>query len=236
MISFPPLVIGFKTTMTLSRSFLNGALAIAGITAAFGFATKAQAFTVSDLINLGSTGVLVSDKLFYDFVIPTGTGLFDLTDAVDIVENLGSFDIDFRTAGGTNGALTAPGQIKYKVKIVSPFINVFQTASIQSNTTLGGGTKVATRKMTATPGNLSPSTLTATNNGSDSGSFLTAAQLINVTDSWSFTGSGAKNSLSSLGANFTQDPELPTVPEPSAVLGLLALGLCGGLVGRQKKG
>ena len=90
--------------------------------------------------------------------------------------------------------------------------------------------------MTATPGNLSPSTLTAINNGSEEGLFLTAAKLINVTDSWSFSGSGAKNSLITLGANFTQDPDLPTTPEPSAVLGLLALGLCGGLVGRQKKG
>ena len=220
--------------MTLSRSFLNGALAIAGITAAFGFATKAQAFTVSQLINAGSTGVQVGDKLFSDFMIPTGTNLFDLTDTVNIDDNGGSFDIDFRASGGLSSSISAAGTIKYKVTIVAPFTNTFDMVDIQSSTT-GGALpgKTATRTFTST-GGLSPSPLTAINNGTDGGTFLLSPSSISVEDSWSFTGTGGRNSLTSIATSFVQDPPLPAVPEPSAVLGLLALGLCGASVGRKK--
>ena len=220
--------------MTLSRSFLNGALAISAITAAFGFATEAQAFTVGELIDAGSTGVTVSDKRFYDFVIPNSTtGLFDLDDTVNIDDNGGSFDIDFRASGGTlGGSITAAGTILYKVEIISPFINEFKEVMIQNNVT-GGSLpgKTATRTYTATG---LPSTLTATNNGSDSGMFQNGPKLISVVDSWSFTGTGSRNSLTSIAANYIQNPERPTTPEPSAVLGVLALGLCGTLAARKK--
>lgn len=237
--NFCPLVIGFKTTMTLSRSFLNGALAIAGITAAFGFATEAQAASLGPDFN-GTVGqvtgsgfsVQVGDKLFSDFVVPTGNGQFQAGDAVNIIDNLPSFTVEFNP--GTTGAnnLSVAGTLSYKVTIVNPFINVFE--SFQTQTSAGGGTgRTAFRNTTVS--SLVPSTLTTTNSGqSVVGLFPSGPKTISVSDSWSF-GTGTARNITLLQSFIDQDPDDPTIPEPSAVLGLLALGLCGTLVGRQKK-
>jgi len=238
--NFSPLVIGFKTTMTLFRTFLNGALAIAGITAAFGFATEAQAasFNLPDSFEgnvgqlNGGLSVQVGDKLFSDFVIPTGTGLFQATDAVNVVDNEPGFEIKFNPFGGGSNNLSVGGTLSYKVTVVNPFINVFET--FQTQTTASSGTRTATRNTSVS--GLVPATLTTTNSGlSDLGKFPSGPKTINVSDTWSFNTTGTRN-ITLLQAFIDQDPDEPTVPEPSAVLGLLALGLCGTLVGRQKKG
>jgi hypothetical protein len=227
--------------MTLSRSFLNGSLAIAGIAAAFGFATEAQAatFTVTQ-VNTPNFTHTEGDKVFSDFVVPTATGQFQGGDQVTINDNGGSFSVVFNPGATGANNLSAAGRLSYKVTILPSYINVFNTADISTRVTTTGsvGSRVATRSFAAT--SLSPATLSTTNASAASGTFSSPLQSINVTDSWSFAGTGnlgARNTITGLTANFVQDPELPElilVPEPSAVLGLLALGLCGTLVSRKK--
>lgn len=226
--------------MTLSRSFLNGALAIAGITAAFGFATEAQAvtFTVSQL-NTSGFSHTEGDKEFSDFSIPTKpttAGSFDPNDTVTISDNGGSFTIQFNANGasgaGTTPTLTTSGTLTYKVGIIPPFINVF--AEAQNQTAVQGSGKNIVRGLTIA--GMTPGTVTNTNGvPNPPGFFASGPKSITVTDSWTITGSGNRAIINFIDT-FIQDPELPTIPEPSAVLGLLALGLCGTLVGRQKKG
>ena len=226
--------------MTLSRSFLNGALAIAGITAAFGFATEAQAatFTVSQLNTPGFSHT-EGDKEFSGFSIPTKPtipGSFDPADTVTISDNGGSFTIQFNANGasgtGTTPTLTTSGTLSYQVGIIPPFINVF--AEAQNQTTVTGSTRNVVRDLKIA--GMTPGTLTSTNGSNPpSGFFASSLKSVTVIDSWTITGSGNR-AITNFTDTFIQDPELPTVPEPSAVLGLLALGLCGTLVGRQKKG
>jgi hypothetical protein len=233
LISFSPLVIGFKTTMTLSRSLLNGALAIAGITAAFSFATEAQAAnftgTVGQVKGSGFS-IQVGDKLFSDFVVPTGSGQFQADDFVSITNNEPGFEVLFSAGPTAPANLSVAGTLSYKVAIVSPFINIFNAA--RTSTAITGGTRSVNRETTIT--GVSPNPLVSLNGSSPSGTFASSLQTINVSDSWFFGTTGSQRNISSITTSFDQFPEFATTPEPSAVLGLLALGLCGTLVGRKK--
>lgn len=222
--------------MTFFRSFLNGALAIAGITAAFGFATEAQAAeffsgTVGQVRTSGFSTV-VGDKRFSDFSIPIGTGQFQTGDAVSISDSGGgSFDVLFSALGATPNTVSAPGTITYKVTILDPEF-VFGDAG--TSTGLTGGTRSVTRNTTISDLLPGDSPLVSSNGSMGSGTFKPGITTINVSDSWSFGTTGTR-SITSLTTTLNQ-VLAPGVPEPSAVLGLLALGLCGTLVGRQKKG
>jgi len=216
--------------MTLSRSLLNSALAIAGITAAFGFATEAQAatFTVAQVNTPGFT-FTVLDKVFSNFSIPVSTTGFQALDEVTIDVFGGSFSVAFNPAVANAGQtfITGSGSLSYKVTIPSPtFVNVFKTAD---NVTSVGGSGAAPTRTLAVPA--IPFSVPI----NSSGNFPAGVQSITVQDSWNMVGSRRINSFSD---EFMQDPinPEPQIPEPSAVLGLLALGLCGTLVGRQKKG
>jgi len=233
---FVPLVIGFKTTMTLSRSFLNGALAIASIVTPLGFATSAQAisFTVNDIINAPAPGfsTQVGDKIFSGFIIPTGTGLFDLNDTVVIsILNSGAFQVDFNgNAGGSN--LTASGSLSYNIAIDPAFTNTF---TIAQQDTQGANITGGSYVRSFTPSSLTPTSL-VNNNGAPpgvNGTFAPGTTSISVVDTWTITSPASINSFSD---RYVQDPNFPqsTTPEPSDVLSLLALGLCGTLVSRRK--
>ena len=232
---FVPLVIGFKTTMTLSRSFLNGALAIASIVTPLGFATSAQAisFTVDEIINAPAPGfsTQVGDKIFSGFIIPTGTGLFDLNDTVVIsILNSGAFQVDFNgNASGSN--LTASGSLSYNIAIDPAFTNTFTIAQQQTQgDNILGGSYVRS----FTPSSLTPTSLVSIDGSSPgNGTFAPGTTSISVEDTWTITSPASINSFSD---RYVQDPAFPqsTTPEPSAVLSLLALGLCGTLVSRRK--
>jgi len=230
--SFTPLVIGFKTTMTHSRLFLSGALAITGIASAFGFATEAQAatFTIAQVTAPGFS-YRVDDKVFSGFVIPTGTAInqFQSTDTLDIDSFGGGFTVNFNPLV-TQPGLQGIGSLKYNVTIPAPFTNKFDKAEQSTQgtnlSTIGG-----TRTLASTGG--LPNLVSTNASQPLPGSFSPGVSAITVTDSWNVN-SGAR--INNFSDTFTQNPLLPEpqIPEPSAVLGLLALGLCGALVGRKK--
>ena len=228
MISFSPLVIGFKTTMTLSRSFLNGALAIAGTTAVFGFGAVAQA--AADIpLNFGFTpfgpsptavpsGSPLNTATAFNLTNPNlinvensdPLSLIAITDVVTITPtalNLSALTNSFAPFAG-NGLLTFPSSGRFVFNANLALKDPGATAS-----TLGvsfAGTLVDTLSLLApTPAVLDFS--------------------INRT---AIASGGFSYNYS---ANFIS-PETPTIatPEPSAVLGMLALGLTGVLARRQK--
>ena len=226
---FAPLVIGFETTMTLYRSLLNGTLAIAGIAAALGFATEAQAatFTVAQVNTPGFT-FSVLDKVFSNFNIPTTATGLQAGDEVIIDVVGGEFSVEFDPSVAGQTFITGSGSLEYTVTIPFPYINVFNTAE---NVTSVSGTGTSSSRTLAATGGLNP-LVSPNSTGAGPGSFSPGVQSITVTDSWN-TGNRRINSFVD---RFVQDPidPDPTIPEPSAVLGLLALGLCGTLVGRKK--
>ena len=219
--------------MTLNRHFLHGALAIAGVASSFGFATSAQAalFTVSQLNTPGFVAT-VGDKAYSGFSIPTGTGLFDGTDSVSItVLASGTHQIDFLSTT-TGGNLTSGGTLTYDVSILPGFTNTFSRAQqdTQGDDLTGGA---FTR--TFTPTGLTPTSLVYSSGAPlpGNGTFDAGLKTTSVTDTWTITPTASINSFSD---RYLQTPPFPQppIPEPSAVLGLLALGLCGTLVGRKK--
>jgi len=219
--------------MTLStRSFLNGALAIAGVVSSFGFATSAQAisFTVAEL-NMPGFTTKVGDKVYDGFSIPTGSGLFDPNDTVVIsVLGSGAHQIDFNgNATGTN--LTASGSLTYNIAVDPAFTNTF---SIAQQDTQGANITGGSYIRSFMPSYLTPSSL-VNNNGTPpgNGTFATGTTSVSVVDSWTITSPASINSFSD---RYLQNPAFPKpkTPEPSAVLSLLALGLCGTLVSRRK--
>ena len=217
--------------MTLSRSFLNGALAIAGVVTSFGFATSAQAitFTVAE-VNAPGFSTQLGDKIYSGFTVPTGPGLFDPTDTVVIsILGSGAHQIDFN-ANAFAPNLTASGSLSYNIAIDPAFTNVFLAAQqqTQGDNLLGGS---YTR--TFTPSSLTPSSLVSIDGSSPvNGTFAPGTTSISVLDTWTITSPASINSFSD---RYVQEPPFATgTPEPSAVLSLLALGLCGTLVSRRK--
>jgi hypothetical protein len=214
---------------TLSRSFTNGSLAIAGAAAVLGFGGVSQAFSVTQVTTSEFTHQ-VGDKIFSDFSV-TGTTT-EGSDTVDMSFVGGNYQVNYNatTTGGAFAALTTPGTLKYKVTIAPGYLNTFSAAGTdaQGGPLLGGNyTKVL--NATGLP------TLTYNSNGATPfGAFAPGLKTIDVVSSWS-TG-GGNNYINSFSDKYIQDPATPTTPtpEPSAVLGMLALGLTGVLVRRQK--
>jgi hypothetical protein len=212
---------------TLSRSLTNGALAIAGAAAVLGFGGVAQAFSVTQVTTSGFT-YQVGDKIFSDFSV-TGTTT-EGSDTVDMSFVGGNYQVNYNatTTGGAFNALTTPGTLKYKVTIAPGYLNTFSAAGTdaQGGPFIGG---VYTKTLAAT----GLPTLTYNSGGvTPFGTFASGLKTIDVVSSWS-TG-GGDNYVNSFSDKYIQQPLQPTTPEPSAVLGMLALGLTGVLVRRQK--
>ena len=213
--------------MTLSRSFLNGALAIAGTTAVFGLGAVAQAATDIPL-NFGFTpfgtptavpsGSPLDTATTFNLVNPNlintevndPLGLIAVTDTVTVSPtalNLSALTTSYAPFAG-NGFLTFPGSGRFVFNANLASKDPGATAS-----TLGvsfAGTLVDTLNLLApTPAVLSYS--------------INRTEIPGVGISYNYA------------ANFIS-PATPTIatPEPSAVLGMLALGLTGVLARRQK--
>lgn len=213
----------------LLRSLTSGSLAIAGAAAVLGFGGVAQAFTVTQVTTPGFTHQ-VGDKIFSNFSVTGSTT--EGSDTVDMAFVGGNYQVNYNatTTGGLFAALTTPGTLSYKVTIAPGYLNTFSAAGTdaQGGPLIGGNyTKVL--NATGLP------TLTYNAGGAlPTGLFIPGLQTIDVNSSWS-TG-GGNNYINGFSDKYTQEPPQPTTPtpEPSAVLGMLALGLTGVLVRRQK--
>ena len=213
----------------LLRSLTSGSLAIAGAAAVLGFGGVSQAFTVTQVTTSGFI-YQVGDKIFSDFSVTGSTT--EGSDTVDMSFVGGNYQVNYNatTTGGLFDALTTAGTLKYKVTIAPGYLNTFSAAGTDAQGgPFTGGVYTKTLAATGLP------TLTYNAGGAlPTGLFTPGLKTIDVVSSWS-TG-GGNNYINSFSDKYIQDPPLPTTPtpEPSAVLGMLALGLTGVLVRRQK--
>lgn len=220
------------TKTNLGKHMNRGLLAVASIGAILTLSEVANAavFTVGDFQSNPNFTVTLGDKVFSNFSI-SGSSV-DLEDQITIVFVGGVYQLNYTANGfGANAALTTPGSLTYKVTIPATFTNEFVLAGTNAQgSTLGGAT--FSKSLTAT--NLTPSTLNFVSAGPTvNGTFSAGTKAIDVTSTW---GLDTPNSfINSFSDQYTQNPVNPTpiaVPEPSAVLGLAALGLAG-VVGRS---
>ena len=178
----------------------------------------------------------------------TYVGNSTLTTSDADFRNLGALGIDFvpnpagdvhRFAYNRFGPLTsggAPYVLAYKVSITPGSGAAF------SQVTLGADVPAGTPGITVTkaistgdwsgPGSVLLSTLTSTD-GSMGGPFIVPAGITELFILDTVTYADANAQFSSFTNTFTQTPK-PTVPEPSALLGLGLLGL-GGLISKTRR-
>ena len=201
----------------------RGLLAVAGIGAILTLSEAANAalFTVSEISP--SFSVTVEDKTFYDFSI-SGTSVEGVDTISVTVLPSGAHQLNYNAnAVGGSTTLTTGGTLNYKVAIIpsSPYVFAKAGTNAQGDTTTGSFGR------TLTPTGLTPATLNFVSTGSTvSGTFAAGLKSIDVTSTWSVAGGSSINGFSD---QYTQKV---AVPEPSAVLGLVALGLVG-VVGRS---
>ncbi|GCL57392.1 hypothetical protein NIES3807_05470 [Microcystis aeruginosa NIES-3807] len=208
----------------------RGLLAVASIGAILTLSEVANAavFTVANFADPNFT-VTLGDKVFSNFSISGST--VDLEDQITIGFVGGVFQLNYSASAGANIALTTPGTLTYKVTIPATFTNEFATAGTNAQGSTGPAATFG-KSLTAT--NLTPNTLNFVSTaGTVTGTFSAGTKAIDVTSTW---GLDTPNSfINSFSDQYTQNPVNPTpiaVPEPSAVLGLAALGLAG-VVGRS---
>ncbi|AVQ72020.1 hypothetical protein B5D77_12550 [Microcystis sp. MC19] len=207
----------------------RGLLAVASIGAILTLSEVANAvtFTVADFSTPNFT-VTLGDKVFSDFLI-TGTSV-DPQDQITIGFVSGVFQLNYSASPGANMALETPGTLKYKVTIPATFTNEFASAGTNAQ----GNTMGSPFSKSLTATNLDPSTLAFISTGPTvTGTFSAGTKAIDVTSAWTLNGPGAF--INGFSDQYIQNPPNPTpiaVPEPSAVLGLAALGLAG-VVGRS---
>lgn len=217
------------TKTNLGKHMNRGLLAVASIGAILTLSEVANAatFTVGDFATPNFT-VTVEDKVFSNFSISGST--VDLQDEITIGFVGGVFQLNYSASAGANMALTTPGTLTYKVTIPATFTNEFAAAGTNAQ----GSTLGATFGKSLTATNLTPGTLNFVSTGSTvTGTFSAGTKAIDVTSSWTLNGLNAF--INGFSDQYIQNPPNPTpiaVPEPSAVLGLAALGLAG-VVGRS---
>ncbi|GCL55128.1 hypothetical protein NIES3806_24740 [Microcystis aeruginosa NIES-3806] len=207
----------------------RGLLAVASIGAILTLSEVANAavFTVANFVDPNFT-VTLGDKVFSNFSI-SGSSV-DLEDRITIGFVTGVYQLDYTASGfGANPALTTSGTLKYKVTIPATFTNEFAAAGTNAQ----GNTLVGSFGKTLSATNLTPDPLNfVSTGGTVNGTFSAGTKTIDVTSAWTVSGGSSINSFSD---QYIQNPLNPTpiaVPEPSAVLGLAALGLAG-VVGRS---
>jgi hypothetical protein len=203
------------------------ALATLGVSVTFSEVVQAAAFSVATATAPGFTFV-EADKRFSNFVVTGSTT--EAADQIAITFVSGNFQVDYTSTGGTIAALQTGGTLSYTVEILPGFINEFAFAGTDAQ----GGPLGQTGNFSKSLASNGLTTLTFVNGGAAPfGAFDSGIKTINVVSTWTIN-SGNINSFSD---KFTQNPvqpEPPTgVPEPSAVLGMLALGLAG--FARRKK-
>ncbi|NCS25603.1 MAG: PEP-CTERM sorting domain-containing protein [Microcystis aeruginosa BS13-02] len=200
---------------------------MAGIGAILTLSEAANAsnfFTVADWEANNNITIVEGDKTFSNFNL-SGVSGRESTDTItaQLISNVYQLTYNAIPVGDTN-PLTQSGSLTYTVTINPSFANVFDFAQTSINAAQNTG---SFSKNLSIP-SLTPSTI----NTVQTGIFASGTTTINVTSSWTVTGDAFINQLSD---QYTQSPTNPTpiaVPEPSAVLGLVALGLVG-VVGRS---
>lgn len=212
--------------MTNLRKYINrGLLAVAGIGAILTLseAANAASFTVSEIT--ASFSVTVEDKTFYDFSI-SGNSVEGADTISIIVLPSGAHQLNYNAnVPGGSTTLTTGGTLNYKVAIIpsSPYVFEMAGTNAQGDTTMGSFGR------TLTPTGLTPATLNfVSTGGTVTGTFAEGLKSIDVTSTWSVAGGSNINGFSD---QYVQKLAVP-VPEPSAVLGLVALGLVG-VLGRS---
>lgn len=217
------------TKTNLGKHMNRGLLAVASIGAILTLSEVANAvtFTVASFAD-PNFKVTLGDKVFSNFSISGST--VDLQDEITIGFVGGVFQLNYSASAGANMALTTPGTLTYKVTIPATFTNEFAAAGTNAQ----GNTLGATFGKSLTATNLTPGTLNFVSTGSTvTGTFSAGTKAIDVTSAWSLNGLNAF--INGFSDQYIQNPPNPTpiaVPEPSAVLGLAALGLAG-VVGRS---
>lgn len=218
------------TKTNLGKHMNRGLLAVASIGAILTLSEVANAatFTVGDFQSNPNYTVTVGDKVFSNFSIIGST--VDLQDQITIGFVGGVFQLNYSASAGTNMALTTSGTLTYKVTIPATFTNEFASAGTNAQ----GSTMGATFGKSLTATNLTPGTLNFVSTGPTvTGTFSAGTKAIDVTSSWTLD--NPNSFINSFSDQYIQNPPNPTpiaVPEPSAVLGLAALGLAG-VVGRS---
>ena len=212
--------------MTNLRKYINrGLLAVAGIGAILTLSEAANAsnfFTVADWEANNNITIVEGDKTFSNFNL-SGVSGREGTDTItaQLINGLYQLTYNAIPVGDTN-PLTQSGSLTYTVTINPSFANVFNFAQ----TSLNGAQNTGSFSKNLSIPSLTPLTIDTT----QTGTFASGTTTINVTSSWNVTGNAFINSFSD---QYTQSPVNPTpVPEPSAVLGLAALGLVG-VLGRS---
>ena len=210
----------------LSKYITHGALVVASIGAALTLSEAAKAFTISDLQANPNLTVTLNDKIFSNFFVTGST--VEPTDVINIgYFPVGSvYQVNYDATPGTN-FLTTSGSLTYKVSILPGFTNIFDQASTEAQ----GGPLQPNFTKTLSATGLSPNVLVYTGIPIIPGTFdptPPGLKTIDVTSTWTPNPGSYVNSFSD---KFTQQPPAPTpstnVPEPSGVLGLVALGLVG---------
>jgi hypothetical protein len=230
----------------ISRRLTTGALAIAGSVAAFGFAGTApvQAQVANCPLPLGqvflaftTTPCLVGDKLF-TFVASSPTS-GPITSGVLLIDQILSPTIDRHTFNyRPSPALTQAGGtfvIDYTVEILDP-AKMFKDFSIGYDATGAGNSGIFTEKMVwsdSINGSALIGTSTATTALGASGAMVPVPSGITklfVRDTYRVD--SPTGSLNSITNDFTQMPTVK-VPEPSAILGILAVAGVGAFARRK---
>ncbi|MBE9073041.1 PEP-CTERM sorting domain-containing protein [Microcystis sp. LEGE 08355] len=229
----------------ISRRVTTGALAIAGSVAAFGFANTApaQAQAVCPLplgqlfSGFKSAPCRVGDKLFTFLGSSPTSGPID--NGVLLIDQILSPTIDRHTFNyRPTPALTQAGGafvIDYTVEILDP-AKMFKDFSIGYDATGAGNSGIFTEKMVwsdSINGSALIGTSTATTALGASGAMVPVPSGITklfVRDTYRVD--SPTGSLNSVTNDFTQMPKVK-VPEPSAILGILAVAGVGAFARRK---
>lgn len=207
----------------ISRQLTTGALAIAGTVAAFGFAGAAQASTLVVVGNAtigawGTTNPVLTPTTLLS-VTPTGGGQFAGVTLADVSLN-GAFALTGTGTGDTTTFTPAPAPVPGFVTIATTpgnvIGNITPTASVGTNSSSGG--------VSSTTYTVSGTTIFDEPTGPDL--LGTFAITFNRTDS-----PGSTVELFTLILTKTNQP-VP-VPEPSAILGVLAVAGAGAFARRK---
>lgn len=211
--------------MTLNRYLSNSALAIAGASTVFGFNAAAQAASIVSnfgFIPLGTTTVVPTNS---PLNLATSINLIGSPNIINsIIANPGGLTlgsnltinpstINLTTLSNTPTNVSFPDFLKFGPS--DRYVFGIGQAKLNSVTTADALNLSFAGTVTDATGVLSPTPAVAT-------------FAINRVES------GGQISYNYSGNFVSPSGSTPATPEPSAVLGLLALGLCGTLLGRKK--
>lgn len=241
----------------ISRQLTTGALAIAGSVAAFGFAgaapAQAQAVCPTPLGQMFSTfrttPCRMGDKFFTFIASPPTSGGGDIDDAVLLIDQILTSTIDRHTFNYRPSPALTQGSgtfiIDYTIEIVDDpgttenelLTKMFKDFSIGYDATGAGNSGIMVDKTVwsdAFGGTSLIGSSTASSSTSASGDMVPVpadVKKLFVRDTFSV--SDTMGSLNSITNDFTQTTKSIDIPEPSAILGILAVAGAGAFARRK---